>query len=98
MILFDVLVATLIVYPWLTDWAWIQIPGVVFVQPADFGVPLLVVALVILAITRGRLALSAVEPRRRELIGALARAPGRVLAWTVAVLTGIVLLVILAHW
>jgi uncharacterized membrane protein len=86
MLLLDILIATLVVFPWLTDWAWIQFPGGAFVQPADFGVPLLAVALVVLGVTRAR--------RARELVAILARFPARAFGDAAA----LVLLVAFAHW
>ncbi|MGA7984171.1 MAG: DUF2079 domain-containing protein [Burkholderiales bacterium] len=54
MLLLDILIGTLVVYPWLTDWAWIEIPGYDRVQLSDFGLPLLVAALVVLALRHWR--------------------------------------------
>jgi len=44
--LLDVLIATLVVFPWLTDGLSIEIPGAHSIELPDLGIPLLVVALV----------------------------------------------------
>ncbi|MGA8006252.1 MAG: DUF2079 domain-containing protein [Burkholderiales bacterium] len=86
MLLLDILIATLVVFPWLTDWAWTTLPWVGFVQPADFGVPLLTVALVVLGVLRAR--------RARDLVAILARFPAQALGYAAALVS----LVVLAGW
>ena len=54
MLLLDILIGTLVIFPWLTDWVWITVPGHGEVQLSDFGLPFLVAALVILAVGRWR--------------------------------------------
>lgn len=100
MLLLDILIGTLVVFPWLTDWAWIDIPGVVFIQPSDFGVPLLVVALVFLAVLRGKRAFLAVawRKRARDLVGVVARAPARTFAYAAGLAGTLALLAVFWQW
>jgi hypothetical protein len=51
--LLDLLIATLVIFPLLTDWISFEIPGVHLMELSDFGVPLLVASLVVAAV-RGR--------------------------------------------
>lgn len=48
--LFDILIATLIVFPWLTEWIWYESEDGAFFDPSDWGVPLLAVALIALVV------------------------------------------------
>lgn len=81
MILLDVLVATLVVYPWLTEWAWFELPGIGFVQPSDYGLPLLAAGLVALAVLRGRQALRALTWRGAGLALGAAAALAALAVW-----------------
>ena len=100
MLLLDILIATLVVFPWLTDWAWIQIPGVGFIQPSDFGVPLLAVALVVLGVLRGKSAFLAIQwrQRARDSAAVLAHSPARTLAYVAGIAGALFFLVVFARW
>lgn len=50
--LLDILIGTLVVFPWLTEWIARPMPGLPLIQISDLGVPLLVVSLVFLALAR----------------------------------------------
>jgi hypothetical protein len=45
--LLDTFIATLIVFPWLTEWIAFETAGGTYVELSDYGVPLLVVALIV---------------------------------------------------
>jgi len=45
--LLDTFIATLIVFPWLTEWIAFETAGGAYVELSDYGVPLLVVALIV---------------------------------------------------
>jgi len=48
--LLDIFIATLIVFPWLTEWIWYETAEGTFIEPSDWSVPLLLVALVALVV------------------------------------------------
>jgi predicted membrane protein DUF2079 len=50
--LFDIFIATLIVFPAATEWIWVEMPGGEFVEPSDWGVPLLAAALIVLVVRK----------------------------------------------
>jgi uncharacterized membrane protein len=50
MLLLDILIGTLLVFPLLADAVWFDIPGLPSADLSDFGVPLLIIALVVLAV------------------------------------------------
>jgi uncharacterized membrane protein len=52
--LLDIFIAALIVFPWLTEWIAFETPGGAYVELSDYGVPLLVVALVVEAARQWR--------------------------------------------
>jgi uncharacterized membrane protein len=75
--LFDIFIATLIVFPWLTEWVAFETAGGAYVELSDYGVPLLVVALIVEAIRRWR----HVSWRARLAGGAAVLGAGGVLGW-----------------
>ena len=52
MLLLDVFIAALIAFPWLTGWIWLETPDGVFLEPYDWSVPLLLVALIAMVVQR----------------------------------------------
>ena len=50
--LIDVLIATLVLFPWLTEGIAFEIPGFHFIELPDLGIPFLIVALVALTVRR----------------------------------------------
>jgi uncharacterized membrane protein len=48
--LVDILIATLVLFPCLTEGIWLEIPGAGSVELSDLGLPLLIAALVVLAV------------------------------------------------
>ena len=89
----DILIATLIVYPWFTEGISLGIAGHIF-EPADLSLPLLVVGLISDAVSR--------RPRGPREQGWLARQAlrvGQALAVTAAALGVLFLLALLGrHW
>jgi uncharacterized membrane protein len=100
MLLLDILIGTLVVFPWFTDWAWIAIPGYGPVQLSDFGLPLLVAALVILAIrhARGVFPLLKRTMRARALLEAPWHSRRRTLSFVGGIAGVLVLGIVLWRW
>src|SRR5688500_7100822 len=89
----DILIATLIVYPWLTEGISLGIAGHIF-EPADLSLPLLVIGVIADAVVR--------RPRGPWEKGLLARQAlrlGQALAIVAAALGAFFLLALLGrHW
>lgn len=52
--LLDIFIATLIVFPWVTEWVSFETAGGAYIELSDYGVPLLVVALIVEAVRHWR--------------------------------------------
>jgi uncharacterized membrane protein len=50
--LLDILIATLVVFPWLTEGLGIEVPGLHFAELSDLALPLLAASLVVLGVRR----------------------------------------------
>lgn len=102
MLLLDIFIATLIVFPWLTEWIWYETADGAFFEASDWSLPLLAAALIVLVVRnrswRGAGTLAALlavifalkqwlPERAQELLGTA--------AWTMTHGTGAVLLVAL---
>lgn len=96
--LLDILIATLVLFPWLTEGLEFEMPGFHVSDLSDFGIPLLAAALVTEAVrwSRGRWQTG---PAARQgmtaaqgWLPALKRSPGRTLAGAAAVLGALFLL------
>lgn len=83
----DILIATLVLVPWLGDGVSFELPGAYVIELPDLGVPLLIVALVALAVRRWSSYLQAWR-------NALDRTPARTL-WSAAGALGALLLLVL---
>ena len=100
MLLLDLLIGTLVVFPWLTDWAWIEIPGNDRVQLSDFGLPLLVAALVVLAIRHWRriFQLRGWTKSARGVLEVLWRTKRRTLSYAIGIAGALLLAILLWRW
>jgi uncharacterized membrane protein len=106
MILVDILIGTLVLFPFLTAGISFELPGSYFIDLSDFGIPLLLIALVAAAVRglsrapSGK-SLGAREGRKlaQAWRDALEHFPGRTLWRAAAVLAALFLLVLLwRHW
>ena len=73
----DIFIATLVVFPWVTEWIAFDTPSGVYVELSDYGVPLLALALILEGLGQWRAA-----SWRARLAGlALVLAAGAVVGW-----------------
>ena len=93
----DILLAVLVLFPWLTEGLSLELPGTQPMEMRDLAVPI-VVALLVATMVRASTARSALE-LLRAVPPALARAPRKALARAAAALAGLVIAALLwRYW